>query len=130
VDKGYRGHRQNQSHFAPETRQDIRAPWRMFMACRKVRKPHLKAALKRRPAIKPVIDHRKSDHRMGRNQPTSRAKQPQKDISIDNSFLGKVHCELFLFLSAHAKRVRDNSNISCTHLVKYLFKKNAKNTNR
>jgi IS5 family transposase len=67
VDKGYRGHRQNQSHFDPETRQDIRAPWRVFMAGRKARKPHLKAELKRRSAIEPVIGHLKSDHRMGRN---------------------------------------------------------------
>ena len=71
MDRGYRGHKQNQSHFDPETRQDahqdIRAPWRVFMAGRKGRKPHLKAALKRRPAIEPVIGHRKSDHRMGRN---------------------------------------------------------------
>lgn len=67
VDKGYRGHKQNQTHFDPETRQDIRAPWRVFMAGRKALKPHLKAELKRRPAIEPVIGHLKSDHRMGRN---------------------------------------------------------------
>jgi IS5 family transposase len=67
VDKGYRGHKQNQSHFDPETRQDIRAPWRVFMAGRKALKPHLKAELKRRSAIEPVIGHLKSDHRMGRN---------------------------------------------------------------
>lgn len=71
MDRGYRGHKRNQSHFDPETRQDahqdIRAPWRVFMAGRKARKPHLKAELKRRSAIEPVIGHLKSDHRMGRN---------------------------------------------------------------
>ena len=67
VDKGYRGHKQNQTHFDPNTRQNIRAPWRVFMAGRKALKPHLKAELKRRPAIEPVIGHLKSDHRMGRN---------------------------------------------------------------
>jgi hypothetical protein len=46
IDRGYRGHKQNQSH---------------------ARKPHLKTELKRRPAIEPVIGHRKLDHRMGRN---------------------------------------------------------------
>ena len=67
VDKGYRGHKQNQTHFDPDTRQDIRAPWRVFMAGRKALQPHMKAELKRRPAIEPVIGHLKSDHRMGRN---------------------------------------------------------------
>jgi len=67
VDKGYRGHKQDQTRFDPEARQDIRAPWRVFMAGRKALNPHLKAELKRRPAIEPVIGHLKSDHRMGRN---------------------------------------------------------------
>ena len=67
VDKGYRGHKQNQTRFDPETHQDIRAPWRVFMAGRKALKPHLKAELRRRPAIEPIIGHLKSDHRMGRN---------------------------------------------------------------
>jgi IS5 family transposase len=43
------------------------------MAGRKARKPHLKAALKRRSAIEPVIGHRKSDHRMGRNHRKGKA---------------------------------------------------------
>ena len=67
VDKGYRGHKQNRFVVDPDTRQDTRPPWRVFMAGRKALKPHLKAELKRRPAIEPVIGHLKSDHRMGRN---------------------------------------------------------------
>lgn len=67
VDKGYRGHKQNRFVVDPETRQNTRPPWRVFMAGRKALKPHLKAELKRRPAIEPIIGHLKSDHRMGRN---------------------------------------------------------------
>lgn len=67
VDKGYRGHKQNRFHFDQETRQTTRAPWRVFTAGRKALKPHLKAELKRRPAIEPIIGHLKADHRMGRN---------------------------------------------------------------
>ena len=67
VDKGYRGHKQNRFHFDPETRQDTRPPWRVFTAGRKALKPHLKAELKRRPAIEPIIGHLKTDHRMDRN---------------------------------------------------------------
>ena len=68
-DKGYGGHKQNQIRFDPETRQDIPAQWRGFMVGQKALKPHLKAELKRRPAIELVIGHLKSDHRMGRNHP-------------------------------------------------------------
>lgn len=67
VDKGYRGHKQNQFRFDPETHQDTRPPWRVFTAGRKALKPHLKAELKRRSAIEPIIGHLKTDHRMDRN---------------------------------------------------------------
>ena len=65
VDKGYRGHKQNQSH--RETDQNTSLPWRVFMAGQRALKPHLKAELKRRSAIEPIIGHLKTDHRMDRN---------------------------------------------------------------
>ena len=67
VDKGYKGHKQNQSRFDPETHQDVRNPWKVYMSGRKGLKPHLKKELKRRSAVEPIIGHLKEDHRMDRN---------------------------------------------------------------
>ena len=67
VDKGYKGHKQNQSWFDPETHQDVRNPWKVYMSGRKGLKPHLKKELKRRSAVEPIIGHLKEDHRMDRN---------------------------------------------------------------
>ena len=67
VDKGYRGHKQNIHTPDPASGLPTRPPWRVFISGRKALKPHLKAELKRRSAIEPVIGHVKADHRMGRN---------------------------------------------------------------
>jgi len=67
VDKGYRGHRQDRAVFDPETRRDVPPPWRVFISGRRRLPPALKAELRRRAAIEPVIGHLKADHRMGRN---------------------------------------------------------------
>jgi len=67
VDKGYKGHKQNQWTFDPEIRLTTRPPWRVYMSGRKALKPTLKKELKRRSAIEPVIGHMKEDHRLGRN---------------------------------------------------------------
>jgi IS5 family transposase len=67
VDKGYKGHKQNQYRFKPGTRQTVRPPWRVFMSGRKALKPSIARELKRRSAIEPVIGHAKHGHRMERN---------------------------------------------------------------
>jgi transposase, IS5 family len=51
----------------PASGLPTRPPWRVFISGRKALKPHLKAELKRRSAIEPVIGHVKADHRMGNN---------------------------------------------------------------
>jgi len=73
VDKGYRGHKQDRLRVDPETRETRRPPWKVFMAGRKGLEPHLKAELKRRPGIEPVIGHLKGDHGMERNHLKGRA---------------------------------------------------------
>jgi len=80
VDRGYRGHKQNLHTPDPATGQPTRPPWRVFISGRKTLKPnlkaelkHLKAELKRRAAIEPVIGHMKADHRMGRNHLKTRS---------------------------------------------------------
>ena len=67
VDKGYRGHKQNLHTPDPTSGLPARPPWRVFISGRKALKPHLKAELKRRSAIEPVIGHMKADHRMAKN---------------------------------------------------------------
>ncbi|TDI82335.1 MAG: IS5 family transposase [Caldithrix sp.] len=73
VDRGYRGHKQNLHTPDPATGQPTRPPWRVFISGRKTLKPNLKAELKRRSAIEPVIGHMKADHRMGRNHLKTRS---------------------------------------------------------
>jgi IS5 family transposase len=67
VDKGYRGHRQGEAVFDPETRRDVRPPWRVYISGRRKLPPAVKAELRRRAAIEPVIGHMKGDHGMDRN---------------------------------------------------------------
>ena len=67
VDRGYRGHKQNLHRPDPASGLPTRPPWRVFISGRKVLKPQLKAELKRRAAIEPVIGHMKADHRVGKN---------------------------------------------------------------
>lgn len=67
VDKGYKGHKQNQYTFDPQTHQTVRPPWRVYMSGRKALKPHLKKELRRRSAIEAIIGHLKAEHRLGRN---------------------------------------------------------------
>ena len=67
VDKGYKGHKQNQQTFDAKTRQTTRPPWKVYMSGRKGLKPHIQKELKRRSAIEPVIGHMKEQHRLGRN---------------------------------------------------------------
>lgn len=73
VDKGYRGHKQNLQTPDPTSGLPTRPAWRVFISGRKALKPHLKAELKRRSAIEPVIGHMKADHRMGKNHLKGRA---------------------------------------------------------
>ena len=72
VDKGYRGHRQDRAVFDAETRRDVRPPWRVYISGRRKLPPAVKAELRRRAAIEPVIGHLKASHRMGRNHLTGR----------------------------------------------------------
>ena len=67
VDKGYRGHKQKLKTPDPASGLPTRPSWRVFISGRKALKPSLKAELKRRSAIEPVIGHMKADHRMGKN---------------------------------------------------------------
>jgi IS5 family transposase len=67
VDRGYRGHKQNMHTPDPTSELRMRPPWRVFISGQKALKPSLKAELKRRSAIEPVIGHMKADHRMGKN---------------------------------------------------------------
>lgn len=67
VDKGYKGHKQNQANYDPVSDSYVRAPWKVFMSGRKGLKPHLKKELRRRSAIEPIIGHMKNEHRLGRN---------------------------------------------------------------
>jgi IS5 family transposase len=67
VDKGYRGHRQGEAVFDPQTRRDVRPPWRVYISGRRKLPPAIKAELRRRAGIEPVIGHMKGDHGMDRN---------------------------------------------------------------
>ena len=67
VDKGYMGHKQNMQTPDSSSGLPTRPPGRVFVSGRKALKPHLKAEMKRRSAVEPVIGHMKADHRMGRN---------------------------------------------------------------
>ena len=67
VDKGYRGHKQKLKTPDPASGLPTRPSWQVFISGRKALKPSLKAELKRRSAIEPVIGHMKADHRMGKN---------------------------------------------------------------
>lgn len=67
VDRGYRGHKQDRAVFDPETRQDVKPPWRVYISGRRNLSPAIKAELRRRAAVEPVIGHIKDDHGMDRN---------------------------------------------------------------
>lgn len=67
VDKGYRGHRQGEAVFDPETRRDVKPPWRVYISGRRNLPPAVNAELRRRAGIEPVIGHMKGDHGMHRN---------------------------------------------------------------
>jgi len=65
---GFDRHRQDRAVFDAETRRDVRPPWRVDIAGRRRLQASVKAELRRRAAIEPVIGHMKTYHRMGRNQ--------------------------------------------------------------
>ena len=50
-----------------ETRRDVRPPWRVYISGRRALPPAIKAELRRRAGIEPVIGHLKGDHGMDRN---------------------------------------------------------------
>ena len=66
VDKGYRGHRQDRAVFDAETRRDTKPIWRVFISGRRELPHAVKAKLRRRAVIEPVIGYMKADHRMRR----------------------------------------------------------------